>query len=356
MDSLLEGGRSLLTTLILLGGTALVGLLIHTVFIRIAPRFTQKLFNHFSTLMLKYTASPLRIIFPVAAVLTVLPFSGLTAPREATLRQLLALTLIGCIGWLMVRFLAVLEELSLGRYRLDVQDNLEARRAYTQIRMLRRVAVAMVFTLTIASMLMTFDRVRQLGASILASAGIAGIILGFAAQKSLSALVAGLQVAISQPIRIDDVVIVENEWGRIEEITMTYVVVRIWDQRRLIVPTNYFIEKPFQNWTRVSTDLLGTVFLYVDYTVPIGEVRNELHSILDKSPIWDRRVWNLQVTNTTDKTMELRALMSAGDASKAWDLRCEVREKLISFIREKYPQSLPKQRAEITGKMAAPQE
>ena len=196
-------------------------------------------------------------------------------------------------------------------------------------------------------MLMTFDRVRSLGAAILASAGIFGIVIGVAAQKTIGTFIAGFQIAITQPIRIDDVVVVENEWGRVEEITLTYVVIKIWDQRRLVVPITFFIEKPFQNWTRVSADLLGTVFIYVDYTIPVEAVREELRRILDKSHFWDKKVSGLEVTNTTERTVELRALVSAADSSNLWNLRCEVREKLIAFIQKNYPSSLPKLRAEL---------
>jgi small-conductance mechanosensitive channel len=194
---------------------------------------------------------------------------------------------------------------------------------------------------------MTFSKVRQLGTSILASAGIVGIIVGIAAQRSIATLLAGFQIAITQPIRLDDVVIVENEWGRIEEITLTYVVVRIWDLRRLVVPITYFLEKPFQNWTRVSADLLGTVFIYVDYTVPVQAVREKLRGILEHSTQWDGQVCVLQVTNTTEHTVELRALMSAVDSSSAWELRCHVREKLVEFIQKNYPESLPKLRTDL---------
>jgi small-conductance mechanosensitive channel len=196
-------------------------------------------------------------------------------------------------------------------------------------------------------MLMTFEKVRQLGTTILASAGVVGIVVGMAAQRTIATFIAGLQIAITQPIRVDDVVIVENEWGRIEEITLTYVVVRIWDLRRLIVPITYFIEKPFQNWTRISADILGTVFIYTDYTVPVDAIREQLQKILNESEHWDKKVCVLQVTSATDRTMELRALMSAADASMAWTLRCEVREKLIEFIKAEYPQALPKVRAEL---------
>jgi hypothetical protein len=183
----------------------------------------------------------------------------------------------------------------------------------------------------------------------LASAGIVGLVIGFATQKTVSTVLAGLQIAITQPIRVDDVVIVENEWGRIEEITLTYVVVRLWDLRRLVVPITYFIEKPFQNWTRVSADLMGTVSIYSDYTLPVQSLREELHSILRASNLWDGRVWGLQVTGATERALELRALMSASDASSAWDLRCDVREKLVAFIQNKYPESLPRLRAELSS-------
>jgi small-conductance mechanosensitive channel len=186
--------------------------------------------------------------------------------------------------------------------------------------------------------------VRQLGTAMIASAGVAGIVIGFAAQKSLGTLLAGFQIAMTQPIRIDDVVIVEGEWGKIEEITLTYVVVKIWDLRRLVVPITYFIEKPFQNWTRTSADILGTVFLHVDYGVPVGAVREELTRILAASPNWDHKVNVLQVTDAKERTLELRALASSSDASKSWDLRCEMREKLVAFIQDQYPESLPRLR------------
>jgi small-conductance mechanosensitive channel len=196
---------------------------------------------------------------------------------------------------------------------------------------------------------MSFPSIRQIGASLLASAGLAGLVIGLAARPVIANLLAGIQLALSGPMRLDDVVIIEGEWGRIEEITTTYIVVRIWDLRRLVVPLSYFIEKPFQNWTRSSSDLLGTVFLYTDYTVPVDEVRKELLRILDGAELWDRKVANLQVTDAKERTLELRALMSASDSGKAWDLRCQVREALVGFLQRNYPQSLPKVRAEVEG-------
>jgi small-conductance mechanosensitive channel len=202
----------------------------------------------------------------------------------------------------------------------------------------------LIIFLTFTAVLLTFDRVREIGFSLLASAGVVGIILGFAAQRSLATLFAGIQIALTQPIRIDDVVIVENEWGWIEEITLTYVVVKIWDQRRLVVPITYFIEKPFQNWTRKTAELLGSVYLYADYRLPVSEIRQELQKILQAAPQWDQRVGVLQVTDASERTIQLRALMSAADSPQAWELRCHVREKLVEFMQLHYPASLPQVR------------
>ncbi|MFH1407411.1 MAG: mechanosensitive ion channel domain-containing protein [Candidatus Omnitrophota bacterium] len=243
-------------------------------------------------------------------------------------------------------------EIILNRYDVEAHDNLLARRVHTQIGVISNIIIIGIILLTVSFILMTFPAVRQIGISILASAGILGIVLGLAAQKTLGNVIAGIQIAISQPIRLDDVVVVENEWGWIEEITLTYVVVRIWDLRRLILPISYFMEKPFQNWTRISADILGSVFIYVDYTVPVGEVRTELERILKGSPYWDKKVKVLQVTNATERTVELRALMSAADSPTAWNLRCEVREKLIEFLQKEYPKSLPRTRIELDQKQA----
>jgi hypothetical protein len=196
-------------------------------------------------------------------------------------------------------------------------------------------------------MLMTFEPVRQFGETVAASAGLAGIVAGLAARSTISSLIAGIQVAITQPIRLDDVVVVEGEWGRIEEISTTFVVIRIWDQRRMVVPLTYFIEKPFQNWTRRSAEITGIVFLYVDYNVPVAEIRQELQRLLQSSQLWDGKVCGLQVTNATDRSVELRCLMSSADSGKNFDLRCYVREQLIAYIQRNFPGSLPRLRAEL---------
>lgn len=289
----------------------------------------------------------LRLVLPLVGVILVLPTLSIPESAQELFQRGSSLMLIGAIGYVVYRLVRAAETAVLSQYRIDVKDNLAARKIFTQVQVLRKLAVVVVIVLTAGSMLMVFDPVRQLGASILASAGVLGIVVGFAAQRSIATVVAGFQIAMTQPIRVDDVVIVENEWGRIEEITLTYVVVRIWDLRRLIVPIGYFIERPFQNWTRVSADILGSVFLHVDYTVPVDELRRELEGIVKSCEDWDGKFWNLQVTDATERTVQLRVLATSEDASRAWNLRCEIREKLLALIQRKYPDALPKLRAEV---------
>ena len=230
---------------------------------------------------------------------------------------------------------------------LDSADNLNARRNLTKMKIFEGLIVALITLLTIAACLMSFDQVRSIGISLLTSAGIAGIIVGFSAQKSIATFLAGVQIAITQPIRLDDVVIVEGEWGRIEEITLTYVVVKIWDERRLVLPVNYFIEKPFQNWTKSSSNIMGTIFLYTDYSMPVDALRKQLDILLQDHPQWDKRVANIQVTDSKEQYMELRILLSSTDSSSNWDLRVDIREKMINFINKEYPGSFAKKRVEL---------
>jgi len=294
--------------------------------------------------LLPFAGKALRLILPMIALILGTPALAVSEGAQQIVQNAVSLALIGTIGFILVQFVNAMAQLVLQRYRIDVADNREARGIYTQVTVLKKIAVGIIALFAIASMLMVFQPVRQLGTAMIASAGVAGIVIGFAAQKSLGTLLAGFQIAMTQPIRIDDVVIVEGEWGRIEEITLTYVVVCIWDLRRLVVPITYFIEKPFQNWTRTSADILGAVFLQVDYGVPVDAVRGELTRILEASPNWDHKVNVLQVTDAKERTLELRALASSSDASKSWDLRCEVREKLVAFVQKNYPGSLPRLR------------
>jgi small-conductance mechanosensitive channel len=301
-------------------------------------------------LLLPLAGKAVRRGLPLLALILGAPALSVSPAVAEVVRNATSLLLIAVIAFILFEIVNAAAAFVLRQHRLDVSDNLQARSIYTQVVVLKKVAVTVIGIFTLASMLMVFDSVRQFGASILASAGIAGIVVGFAAQRSIATLLAGFQIALTQPIRVDDVVIVENEWGRIEDITLTYVVVRVWDLRRLVVPITYFIEQPFQNWTRSSADILGTVFLYVDYSVPLGALRAELTRILNASRYWDGKVNVLQVTDAKEHTLEIRALASAADASLAWDLRCEIREKLVAFIQQNFPESLPRLRASFDAR------
>jgi small-conductance mechanosensitive channel len=309
---------------------------------------------HWDDVLLPFAGRALRLVLPLIALILGTPALALTPDAKGVIQNAVSLLLIGTVGFILVQFVNALSELLLRKYRLDVADNRRARGVYTQVTVLRKIVISVIALFVIASMLMVFQSVRQFGTAMIASAGVAGIIIGFAAQKSLATFLAGLQIAITQPIRIEDVVIVEGEWGKIEEITLTYVVVCIWDLRRLVVPITYFIEKPFQNWTRTSADILGTVFLQVDYGVPVDAVRQEFSRIVEASPLWDGKVKVLQVTEAKERTLELRALASSSDASKSFDLRCEVRESLVAFIQKNYPGSLPRVRNVIERVPAEP--
>lgn len=260
-----------------------------------------------------------------------------------------SILLIISIAWLIIVVLRSTRKAFLENFDTSKENNLRSRKFHTQFNILESIAVAVVAVIAVGAILMLFDDVKKLGVSIFASAGVAGIIVGFAAQKFIGAVIAGLQIAITQPIRLDDVVVIEGEWGRIEEINLTYVVVKIWDLRRLVVPSTYFFEKPFQNWTRTSADILGTVFIYTDYHVNFEKMRAELTRILEATPLWDKKVNVLQVTDAKQNSVEVRALMSAKDSPTAWDLRVLVREKLIEFLQKNYPESLPRTRIQIEG-------
>jgi small-conductance mechanosensitive channel len=337
----------------LLGASVLMGLVGQYLVFLIFQRLFQRADSTLGQLFIRHCRGPARLIFPLLLIRLALPLTVVPERILLFLNQTLSLLLIVSVAWLIIRWAAIAEDFIVGKYETGVADNLAARRIHTQVRILRKVVIVIVAVLGFALALMTFDKVRQLGTSILASAGIIGIIVGIAAQRSIATLLAGVQIAVTQPIRLDDVVIVESEWGRIEEITLTYVVVRIWDLRRLILPVTYFLERPFQNWTRVSAELLATVFIYVDYSISLESMREELQRLADNSDHWDGKLCLLQVTNATERSMELRALLSAPDSSNAWALRCEIREKLIEFVQEAYPHSLPRVRAEVEDLRAA---
>jgi small-conductance mechanosensitive channel len=335
-----------LVSLGVLAGAAFLALVFHRTFMRTVRRFIGPKHVFIQSLISRVFGAT-RFALIVAAIALVLPIVPLSSETALVIAQALAVSFTLLIGWAALVAIDLAGDFYLRRFKIDNDDNLLARKHLTQVRVLCRVADTIVGMITIALALMTFPEVRQFGVSLIASAGAAGLIVGLAARPVLTNLIAGVQIAITQPIRIGDAVVVENEWGWIEEISGTYVVIQIWDWRRLVVPLSYFLEKPFQNWTRTSSQIIGTTMLWVDYTTPVERVRKELNEIVKKSKLWDGRVVNLQVTDATEQAIQLRALASARTSQQVWDLRCEIRENLIGFLQEHYPTALPRQRAEL---------
>jgi small-conductance mechanosensitive channel len=338
------------------GIAALVGvvaaLLAHRVLGLVLLRATHRLRIVHS--IVRHCRKPARVLLPLFALQLVWQAAPNDLRFIESLRHLNGLGMIATLTWAVISGIRGVAEGIISLHPADVENNLQARRILTQTRVLARTAMFMVGLTGVAMMLMTFPGARQVGTSLLASAGVVGIVAGLAAQPVFSNLFAGLQIALAQPIRIDDVLIVEGEWGRVEEITATYVVVAIWDQRRLIIPLKWFIDNPFQNWTRNSAELLGTAMLYVDYRAPLDAMRTELQRIVEAAPEWDRRVCTLVVLETTERTMQIRCLVSATSSGLAFDLRCKVREGMIAFLQKHHPDALPRTRIEQPEAVAQP--
>jgi small-conductance mechanosensitive channel len=324
-----------------------LSLVLHKTLFTVWKRVAKRTGNVVNNSLVRHAERPTRWIFPLFAILLALPALPVTSDWVIALRRIVGLGVIATSAWGIILLSTVLGDTLFARYRVDIGDNLTSRRVRTQIGVLQRIFNIVVIVIAAVFMLMTFPEIRHLGNSVLASAGLAGLAVGIAMRPTLTNLIAGLQLAVTQPIRIEDVVIVEGDWGWIEEILTTYVVVRTWDLRRLIVPLSYFIDHVFQNWTRRTTDLLAYVYLYCDYTVPVEELRREFRRLVESTPLWDQKVCVLQISDTSEHTMQVRALTSASDSPTAWDLRCYVREGLIRFLQEKYPESLPRTRAEL---------
>ncbi len=340
-------------SLLVMTAAVLLARLLHKIAFRFVTRLVKDM-DLFWRSLVSRTEGPTRM----AAMILALAFAAGVAPlnaREADIvRQLLTISFIFLMAWFAHTAVHIWVTVYLRRFKLDAEDNLLARKHVTQTRILRRVVTTLIVIVALAAMLMTFESVRQYGVSLLASAGVAGIVLGLALQPVLKNLFAGIQLAITQPIRIDDALLVEGEWGNVEEITSTYVVIRIWDWRRLVLPLSYFIEQPFQNWTREGAALIGTVMLYLDYSMPVDVLRKEVEAIASRSPLWDRKVVNVQVTDFRENVIEVRILVSATNSGRAFDLRCEMREKVIAFLQKKHPGALPRLRAEIGPRPGAP--
>ncbi len=328
-------------------GAIVLALIGRAIVFWVLKRLAHRKNNVLGQSLVKYGQGPTHWIFPLLAVLCVLP--GLPLPDElmTALEHITSIGLIAAVAWLAILVVRIGSDLLTDRYRIDVADNLTARRVRTQFVIVKRIAIFLITVITLAVMLMTIPSIKHIGMSILASAGVASLIVGVSMKDTLANLIAGVQIAFAQPFRLGDAVVVENEWGWIEDIGMMYVVVRIWDLRRLVLPLSYFLEHPFQNWTLTSADLLGSTFVYTDYTVPVDALRQELERVCKSTQLWGGKVCVIQVTDACQSTMQLRALTDARNSSDAWDLRCLVREKLIDFIQKNYPGALPRYRGEF---------
>ena len=339
--------HDLLWSGIILGSAVVLSLIARAIVFWSLRRLTRRRGEGIGHSLVRHAAGPSYWIFPLIGVLAVLPGVFLPRAEMNALEHIAGIGLIAAVAWFIILLVEVTSDVIGGRYRLDVSDNLTARRIQTQFQMLHRIVVILVVIVTVAVALMTFPAIKHIGMSILASAGLASLVVGLAMKGTLSNLVAGVQIAFTQPFRLEDAVVIEGEWGWIEEIGTMYVVVRIWDLRRLVLPLSYFLDHPFQNWTRTSADLLGHCYIYTDYTIPIEPLREELRHICESTPLWKGKVCVLQISDLFETNMQLRALMDARNSSDAWDLRCYVREKLIDFIQKNYPQSLPRYRGEM---------
>ncbi|SHN29094.1 mechanosensitive ion channel family protein [Cryptosporangium aurantiacum] len=317
--------------------------IVHIVVRRIGRR--APLFDQLATRLHR----PVQCLAVVLAVQGALHATTATGDWRGPLLHGVTVLVIASGAWVVGALLLVLEDTALARFRTDVENNKTARRVHTQITVVRRVTIAVVVVVAIGAVLVTFPAARAAGASLLASAGLLGVVAALAAQSVLGNVFAGIQLAFSDELRLDDVVVVENEWGRVEDITLSYVVLHLWDDRRLTLPTSYFTTKPFQNWTRNESALLGAVEIDVDWAVPTEEMRRELRHICEGTDLWDTRACILQVTDAIGGLVRVRALVTAKDAPTLFDLRCHVRERLVQWLRESYPEALPRSRADVTG-------
>ncbi|MET0748130.1 MAG: mechanosensitive ion channel domain-containing protein [Rhizobium sp.] len=331
---------------VLIVGAVAIGLLVHRLLYNMLTRLVAS-WDLFWRSLISRTERPARFAIVVAALTFAVSVAPLTDMQVSLLRHVLLICFVALVAWMSKTAVHIWMTVYLRRFKLDAEDNLLARKHVTQSKIMQRIADLLIVILAIAAALMTFEPVRQYGVSLLASAGVAGIVLGLALQPVLKNLFAGIQLAITQPIRIDDALLVEGEWGNVEEITSTYVVVKLWDWRRMILPLSYFMEKPFQNWTRESSSLIGTVMIYLDYSVPVAALRSKVEEIAAASALWDRRVVNVAVTDFRESVLEIRILVSASSAGRTFDLRCEMREKLIEFIQRDYPKALPQLRMDL---------
>lgn len=322
-------------------------LVVHRVALIALRRLGERVPTTTGPMVVGRLVGPARWLLIAFALAAVQPALALPEQAARLWIQVAGLLLPALFGWLAVAVVALVADVIAMRADISVEDNLRARRRRTRASILKRIAVFVILIVTVCMMLMSIPAVRTVGVTLVASAGLAALALGAAAQPALKNVIAGIQMAFTEPIRIDDVVIVDGEWGRIEEIRLTFVVVRIWDDRRLVVPVSKFLEESFQNWTRQTSQLLGSVFWYLDPATDIARLRAKLGEVVEANPRWDRRFYNLQVTDARSDAIEVRALMTAKDASTAFDLRCDVREAMLDYIRAEMPDAIVRRRAEL---------
>lgn len=353
MEAFLAQVPAWLQPVLILAIAVVVALALHRLAMAVLRRVARHLAIFSTAEVVRRLCNPVRWLLLAFALTAVQPTLGLSAEAVAVWRQVAGLAFPALLGWLIVALLGIGFAVIQVRTDFTGADNLSARRRRTRATILHRVTIFLVLLATFCMMLMSIPAVRSIGVTLIASAGLAGLAVGAAAQPALKSLIGGIQMAFTEPIRIDDVVIINGEWGRIEEIRLTFVVVKIWDERRLVVPVSKFIEEPFENWTRQTSQILGTAFLRVDPTADVPRLRQRLEAIVRDNPNWDGRVVGLQVTDTAADHLELRALVSAADAGKAFDLRCDVREAMMAFLRDEMPEALPRRRADLEIREAA---
>ncbi|MFD1768845.1 mechanosensitive ion channel family protein [Sphingobacterium suaedae] len=330
--------------------SCLLGILIKIICIPLVRKqaIAQSSYSLFRS-FIRHFNKVISVFIPLVVFNSMLPLTRFNPPTSVTVSKIVEILLIGMFALLIIRSIKVFEDYLYHRFDVNKENNLRERKVRTQIVFIRKLLITIIVLVTLAIILLSFENMRKIGAGLLTGVGVGGIIIGFAAQKSLGNLLAGFQIAFTQPIRMDDVLVVEGEWGKVEEINLTYVVVNIWDKRRLVLPINYFIEKPFQNWTRTTAEILGTVFIYIDFNIPVNELRQKFMTLVEGHPLWDGKVSVLQVTDLREHTMEIRCLVSCRNAGQAFDLRCFIREQMIDYIRTTYPESLSLTRIQLSS-------
>ncbi|MDO6414698.1 mechanosensitive ion channel [Sphingomonas sp. BIUV-7] len=348
MTSFLPGAPLWLADIVAIVATILGALLFHRIAMFVAVRAARRTRTIVDDLMLECLSGPIRWLLVVFSLSALQPALEMTEGAQIAWRRVLGLVMPALLGWLAMRLLGAINRVVQAQADISVEDNLRARRRRTRAGILHRVAMFVVVGITFCLMLMSIPSIRTIGVTLIASAGLAALAIGAAAQPALKNLIAGLQMAFTEPIRLDDVVIIDGEWGRIEDIRLTFVVVKIWDERRLVVPVSKFLEESFQNWTRETSQLLGSVVWYLDPATDVDRLRAKLGEVVQANPRWDKRFFNLQVTDVKPDAIEVRALMTARDATVAFDLRCDVREAMLAFMRDEMPGAFVRTRADVT--------